>query len=303
MTKVAIYDSGVGGLSIYQALREACPQFEYLFVSDNQAYPYGTKAEDELLERVLNVSERIIQQASPDILVLACNTASTVCLPSLRARYKIAVVGVVPAIKPAAQISRSKVIGLLATPATINRPYTESLIDQFAPMCTVTRVGSTDLVDLAEAKLQGLPVELSKLQDILEPFLSTPNLDTLALACTHFPLLKDEISAVFESAAKPLVLIDSGLAIAKRVESLVADLVDDSVDDSVGGLVDDSVNDAINDSADRFAEAQAKTASKSQATDSLAGENIAMFTSQVRSAKFIQNLKALGFCQIQLLNA
>ena len=161
--RVAVYDSGVGGLSILQALMQSLPDLEYLFVSDNAAYPYGTKAEDEVLARANVVVRELIDRYSPEALVIACNTASTVCLPSLRSRFDIPIIGVVPAIKPAAQESSSKTIGLLATPATIKRAYTQGLIDEFAENCEVIRVGSSRLVDIAEMKLRGQDVSNDEL--------------------------------------------------------------------------------------------------------------------------------------------
>ena len=228
--KVAVYDSGVGGLSILQALIQSLPDLEYLFVSDNAAYPYGTKAEDEVLARANVVVTELIDRYSPDALVIACNTASTVCLPSLRSRFDIPIIGVVPAIKPAAQESSSKTIGLLATPATIKRAYTQGLIDEFAENCEVIRVGSSRLVDIAEMKLRGQDVSNDELELILAPFLSSDDLDTVVLACTHFPLLANEIAQLFIRKGKQVSLIDSGQAIARRLESVINDVPANSGD-------------------------------------------------------------------------
>jgi len=222
--RVAVYDSGVGGLSILRALMQNLPDLEYLFVSDNAAYPYGTKAEDEVLARANVVVNELIDRYSPEALVIACNTASTVCLPSLRSRFDIPIVGVVPAIKPAAQGSTSKTVGLLATPATIKRSYTQGLIDEFAENCDVIRVGSSRLVDIAEMKLRGQVVNTDELENILAPFLSSEGLDTVVLACTHFPLLENEISQLFTKKGKEVSLIDSGQAIARRLASVISDL-------------------------------------------------------------------------------
>jgi len=269
MIKVAVYDSGVGGLSIFQELRSACPDFELIFVSDNIAYPYGTKTEQELLQRVLAVSERIVSDFAPHALVLACNTASTVCLPSLRQRFDIPVVGVVPAIKPAALTTISKVIGVLATPATVQRPYTQDLIDQFASDCNVITMGSTELVDLAEAKLRGEPMPQTQLDTVLAPFLAEPTLDVLVLACTHFPIIKDEIGRTFQSHGKHVCLIDSGAAVARRVVELYN-----------RGIF-----------ASQHAEALSRLPSYS-----------AVFTKTLKSARLIENLKSLGIDRIKLIN-
>lgn len=234
MARIAIYDSGVGGLSIVQQITAMIKSSsrqddQVLFVSDNAAYPYGVKNDKELLHRVAQVSTAIFDQIAPQVLVVACNTASTVALPWLRemiATKHIAcdVVGVVPAIKPAAQMSRSKVIGLLATPATIERDYTRQLVQDFASDCQVVSVGSSELVDMAEAKLAGQKVDLASIRAVLAPFERQAELDTLVLACTHFPLLNKEISEVIRTYSRDVRLIDSGVAVARRTANLLEKL-------------------------------------------------------------------------------
>ena len=198
MSRIVIFDSGVGGLSIYQEVVKKCPNHYYIFVSDNLAFPYGIKPEVELIERVLSVVKAVEVQYKPDLLIVACNTASTVALPSLRSQFNFPIVGVVPAIKPAAKLSKSKVIGLLATPGTITRSYTQSLIDDFAQDCTVVKVGSSKLVEMAEQKMCGNTPPINEIEQELIPFFNYKNLDCLVLACTHFPLLNKEISLVFK---------------------------------------------------------------------------------------------------------
>ena len=216
--KVLIFDSGVGGLSILQEVRQRLPGCRYIYACDNRAFPYGTKSEGELVERVDMVLKALIAEIDPDIVVIACNTASTVALPKIRSHFTRPVVGVVPAIKPAARLSASKVIGLLATPGTIDRPYTQWLIDEFAGDCKVVRVGSAELVAIAEAKLRGQSPEEQILKTIVAPLFAEPGLDIAVLACTHFPLLRDELAA---AAPRDIQWIDSGEAIARRVESFV----------------------------------------------------------------------------------
>ena len=225
---VAIYDSGVGGLSIYREIKRAGISSDCLFVSDNQGYPYGTKPEGELLDRVLKVTQAIVATYSPSVLVIACNTASTVCLPHLRNVFNMPIVGVVPAIKPAASLSRSKTIGLIATPATVRRAYTQSLIDEFAEDCRVIKLGTSELVDMAEAKLRGESIDQDDLERILEPLIAEKNIDVVVLACTHFPLLSAEILSVFERHAHSIQLVDSGTAIARRVQTVLGEQVADT---------------------------------------------------------------------------
>lgn len=226
--RILVFDSGVGGLSILQAITSRVPGCERFYLSDNAAFPYGTKTEAELIARVSEVMDAAIAHIQPDLLVIACNTASTLTLPVIRSRFSLPVVGVVPAIKPAAQFSRSRVIGLLATPATVVRPYTQQLITDYAAKCTVISVGSSDLVWLAEQKLRGESVSDNAIRTVLEPFYQHPaiaRMDTLVLACTHFPLVAEEISRQLPAN---VTLIDSGEAIARRVQSLLPQLSPDA---------------------------------------------------------------------------
>ena len=222
MSGIAIIDSGVGGLSIYQEIEKKLPEQQYFFISDNQAFPYGSKPRDELKSRVLEIVERVIVQFDPKLIVIACNTASTVVLPLLRDHFSLPIVGVVPAIKPAAQSSKTKTIGLLATPATIKRPYTDELINKFAADCEVIRVGSSRLVEIAEEMLSGKGVKLAEIEQILQPLFEIESIDVIVLACTHFPLLNKEIKDVFKAKNHPVKLVDSGQGIANRVVQLVS---------------------------------------------------------------------------------
>lgn len=221
MALIAIYDSGVGGLSIYQNVVASSPEHDYLFLSDNQAFPYGTKPENELLDRAQAVVGRLDELFSVDVLIVACNTASTVVLPYLRDQFSFHVIGVVPAIKPAAQLSVTKEIGLLATPATIDRPYTKDLIERFASDCSVTCIGSSEMVLLAEDKLYQRALDDHAIGTILKPIIDDVNIDVLVLACTHFPLLRAEIETQFERHGRKVCLVDSGDAIANRLLSVL----------------------------------------------------------------------------------
>lgn len=213
--KVLIFDSGVGGLSVYQQIQARYPQLDYLYLFDNEAYPYGELPEQVLIERVVKLVTHIVIKQGIDIVVIACNTASTIVLPHLRKTLNIPVVGVVPAIKPAAALSK-KAIGLIATPATIKRPYTHNLISQFSADVEVKLLGSTRLVMMAEEKLRGETVNLNELKETLRPLVN--KIDVAVLGCTHFPLLKPEIQQVFGLG---VTLIDSGEAIAMRVGAVL----------------------------------------------------------------------------------
>ncbi|WP_027331231.1 glutamate racemase [Marinimicrobium agarilyticum] len=215
--RLLIFDSGVGGLSIVADVQQLLPGCAITYASDNAAFPYGTKGEAELVERVDAVLRALIDKVEPDVVVVACNSASTLALPQIRAHFTVPIVGVVPAIKPAAAQSRSRVIGLLATPGTVARAYTRDLIARFASDCTVVSQGSSELVHRAEEHLRGKTVTTESLRELLSPLFAHPrfaDMDTLVLACTHFPLLRPQLQALLGDR---ITLVDSGEAIARRV--------------------------------------------------------------------------------------
>jgi glutamate racemase len=212
--RILIFDSGVGGLSISAAIQAQYPHCAISYASDNAAFPYGTKTEEVLIARVDKVLHRLQTITQADIIVVACNTASTVALPTIRERFSIPIIGVVPAIKPAARISQTKVIGLLATPGTVSRHYTDQLIDEFASDCRVIKVGSNELVLLAEQKLRGINLTQAQLVPLVQALRDNPELDTVVLACTHFPLIKAELQLALPNISH---WVDSGDAIARRV--------------------------------------------------------------------------------------
>lgn len=211
---VLVFDSGVGGLSVYDEIRQLLPDLHYLYVFDNVAFPYGEKSEAFIVDRVVDIVSAITRHTPLALIVIACNSASTVTLPALRARFDFPVVGVVPAIKPAARLTRNGVVGLLATRGTVRRPYTRELVERFASECKTEMLGSAELVELAEAKLQGKPVPIEEVTRILQPWLRMAEPpDTVVLGCTHFPLISEELQQVLPEGTR---LIDSGAAIARR---------------------------------------------------------------------------------------
>lgn len=221
--RILVFDSGVGGLSVAREIQQRLPLSPLVYASDNAFFPYGTKGEAELIARVDLVIGALLLVYPADILVIACNTASTLALPHLRSKLGLPIVGVVPAIKPGALLSHTGVIGLLATPATIARPYTHELIREYATDCTVISLGSSELVQIAEQKLRGEAIDMNAINRIAQELMSADQaekMDVLVLACTHFPLLKDELA---QHLPGHLRLIDSGAAIARRVEFLLAD--------------------------------------------------------------------------------
>lgn len=212
---ILVFDSGVGGLSVYKEISQLLPNHNYIYVFDNEAYPYGELDQQVLISRVQNIVASFVASHAIDIVVIACNTASTIVLPTLRANNVIPIVGVVPAIKPASLLA-NKAVGLIATPATITREYTHELIKNFSTNKRVELLGSTRLVDMAEDKLRGEAINIEELKQILQPMINA--IDVAVLGCTHFPLIKSEIQQVL---GEGVVLVDSGKAIAKRVQDLL----------------------------------------------------------------------------------
>ncbi|HSP58234.1 MAG TPA: glutamate racemase [Halomonas sp.] len=217
---VLVFDSGVGGLSVVGALRRRLPDASLAYACDNAMMPYGRRKDDWLIPRILAVCEEAVAASECSALLLACNTASTLALAPLRARLRVPVIGTVPAIKPAARLSQSRHIGLLATSATVSRPYTLQLIRDFAADCRVTRVAADALVVQAERWLAGDPLDTTVIREALAPLWVDPDLDVVVLGCTHFPLLKDALVEVSPSGVR---WVDSGEAIARRVAEVVPD--------------------------------------------------------------------------------
>lgn len=218
---ILILDSGAGGLSVAGEIRNRLPGARYVYLADTEFFPYGMRSESELLYRVCQAIEFATARFAIDIAVIACNTASTAILDSLRTRFSIPFVGVVPAIKPAARLSQTGAIGLLATNGTVSRSYTTALIKEFAGHCSVYLYGSPTLVEIAEAKLRGEHPDPFAISHELDGLLSQApkgKIDTVVLACTHFPLLGDELT---QCAPDITYWVDSGEAIARRVNHWV----------------------------------------------------------------------------------
>lgn len=214
---ILIFNSGLGGLTVCGEVARLLPGAHLIYAADDAAFPYGELPEDVLIARVLSVMRRLIALSDPDAIVIACNTASTLALPHLRARFpKIPFIGTVPAIKPAASQSRSGLISVLATPGTVARDYTRDLVRTYAAHCTVTLVGSSELASLAEAFMQGKAVADAAIAREIAPAFVTQGdrrTDSIVLACTHYPLLLRQFERL---APWPLAWIDPAPAIARR---------------------------------------------------------------------------------------
>jgi glutamate racemase len=218
---ILVFDSGLGGLTVFREIAAARPDARLVYAADDAFFPYGAHGETALIARIVPLMGELIARTTPDLIVIACNTASTLVLPALRARYTVPFVGTVPAIKPACAASRTKRVSVLGTEATVRREYTKRLIDDFAQGCDVTLVGSPNLARLAEDALRALPVEDTAIAAEIAPCFvdeHASRTDTIVLACTHFPLLLDRLARL---APWPVAWIDPAPAVARRVVDLL----------------------------------------------------------------------------------
>src|SRR3954453_7177791 len=214
---ILVFDSGLGGLTVMREIVKARPDAHYIYVADDAFFPYGHHSEDQIVVRVVPLIGELIATHSPDLVVIACNTASTLVMSHLRERYKVPFVGTVPAIKPACANSKTKRVSVLGTKGTVKREYTQGLIRDFAQGCEVTLVGSGELASLAEAALSGIEVSDDEIAAELAPCFvgdskdPAGRSDTGGLACPHYPLLMERLVRL---APWPVDWIDPAPAIA-----------------------------------------------------------------------------------------
>jgi glutamate racemase len=217
---ILVFDSGLGGLTVYREIAAARPDADFLYVADDAEFPYGGMAEPALIARVVELMGKLIEVHRPDLIVIACNTASTIVLAALREKFAVPFVGTVPAIKPACAASVTRRVSVLGTEATVQREYTRALIRDYAQDCDVTLVGSTKLAGYAEAELAGAPADDAALRAEIAPCFREDGkrTDTVVLACTHYPLLIDRLRQL---APWPVNFLDPAPAIARRVVDLL----------------------------------------------------------------------------------
>jgi len=221
--KILVFDSGLGGLTVLRALMKQRPDANFLYVADDLGFPYGPRPEAQVVALVMDAMEKLIGAEKPDCVVIACNTASTLVLPHLRGRWTIPFVGTVPAIKPAAEFSSTRMISILATPGTVSRDYTRDLIEKFAGHCDVALVGAKKLATLAEVFMHdGALDETEVAAEIAPCFVAHGDrrTDCVVLACTHYPLLREKFVRL---APWPVHWIDPAPAIARRADHVLRD--------------------------------------------------------------------------------
>jgi len=219
--RILVFDSGLGGLTVFAEIARLRPDALYTYVADDAFFPYGDHDEAKLTARVVPLVGDLIKLYQPELVVIACNTASTLVLSHLRKTFNVPFVGTVPAIKPACAASVTKRVSVLGTQATVQREYTKKLIADFAKDCDVTLVGSSELARIAEAALRGEPVDEAAIAAEIAPcFVETDGrrTDTIVLACTHYPLLLDRFKKLERWT---VAWIDPAAAIARRVTDLI----------------------------------------------------------------------------------
>ncbi|MBX9847577.1 MAG: glutamate racemase [Xanthobacteraceae bacterium] len=218
---ILVFDSGLGGLTVFREAVKTRPDARFVYAADDAFFPYGRQEERRLVARVLDVMGKLIAAHRSDLVVIACNTASTIVLPQLRERFTVPFVGTVPAIKPACAGSNSKLVTVLGTEATVKREYTRKLIAEHGNGCDVTLIGSPRLAELAEAELNGAPIDDADIAAEIAPCFverAGQRTDTIVLACTHYPLL---LSRLQKLALWPVHFIDPAPAIARRLIDLL----------------------------------------------------------------------------------
>ncbi|ADZ69997.1 Glutamate racemase [Polymorphum gilvum SL003B-26A1] len=217
-----LFDSGIGGLTVLREARVLMPERSFVYVADDAAFPYGGWDEAPLRARLLALFAELFDRFDPVVSIVACNTAFTLAGADLRAAFPDRTfVGTVPAIKPAAERTRSGLVSVLATPGTVRRAYTRELIQSFASQCHVRLVGSQNLAPMAEAYIRGEPLSDEAVgAEIADCFLEKDGArtDIVVLACTHYPFLAN----VFRRLSPwPVDWLDPAEAIARQARRLV----------------------------------------------------------------------------------
>ncbi|WP_271077624.1 glutamate racemase [Aurantiacibacter sp. MUD61] len=217
---ILLFDSGLGGLSVLSALRKTLPEAPVIYAADTAGLPYGEKSEAEIAARVAGLLGRMSERYDPRLICIACNTASTIALGMVRDVLHVPIVGTVPAIKPAAALTKTGTIGLLGTAATIRQRYVDDLEAQFAQDKRLIRHAAPELVGAAEAKLRGQVPDAGVFDRAIAGMKAKADgaeIDTVVLACTHFPLVQAELAAQMAAGVQ---FIDGSDGIARRIASL-----------------------------------------------------------------------------------
>ncbi len=217
--RILVFDSGLGGLTVVAAIQEALPDLDISYLADNLAFPYGKLDHQQIIARVTSLMKDVIQHLHPDVIIIACNTASTTALETLRKTFPATrFLGVVPPIKPAGKISVTRQVGLLATKATAYGDYTNELIERYAADCQFTLVTDPALAILAEDKLYKRELDPEKLKSILFPIIQKPDIDTIVLGCTHYPHLLAEMQLLLP---QKITWLNPAPGVAKHLKTVL----------------------------------------------------------------------------------
>lgn len=212
---VLIFDSGLGGLSIYTKIKHRFPNVNYIYACDNSAFPYGEKKELFIIKRCSQIINIISKNIDITAVILACNTASVTSLLTLQNNFHFPIIGIIPNIEKSVKVTKNKIIGLLATKTTIHHYNIQNKILSFYPNITIKTLHNKELVIMAEKKLKYNFLEIKKIKNILKPWLITSHIpDTIILGCTHFHFLKHEIKSLF---LKNIKVIDSNIVIPRKL--------------------------------------------------------------------------------------
>ncbi len=225
MQPIGIFDSGVGGLGIFNAIAQRLPHQDIIYIADNNNLPFGEKTTEHLQIITSKILKYLITEHNVKLVVAACNTASTSSLAYLREHFSVPIVGVVPVVKPACEQTKTKKVAILATPFTARSAYQQELIAKHAGDVQVISIPCPDLVGLIEAGELESPLLTQKLMEYINPALAT-GVDVIGLACTHYPFVRQQI----EKLVPPhVVIMDSNEAIARHVERLLSDAANQSI--------------------------------------------------------------------------
>lgn len=214
---IGMFDSGLGGLSVYREIRTRLPHEDVIYYADSAWCPYGTRSHEEIRQRCHAISQLLIEQGAK-VIVVACNTATSVAIDFLRASFpQVPFIGLEPAVKPAAAMTASGKVGVLATPRTVTGNRLRWLIETHASGVEVRTTPGNGLVELVESGTLRGPEVVRTIQPMLEPMLDA-GVDVIVLGCTHYPFLHVEMKAF---AGEGVAIIDSGAAIARRAANLL----------------------------------------------------------------------------------
>jgi glutamate racemase len=225
MQPIGIFDSGVGGLGIFNAIAQRLPHQDIIYIADNNNLPFGEKTTEQLQNITSKIVDFLVAQHDVKLVVAACNTASTSSLAYLREHFSVPIVGVVPVVKPACEQTKTKKVAILATPFTARSAYQQELIAKYAGDIQVLSIACPDLVGLVEAGELDSPLMVQKLKEYIDPAIQA-GADVIGLACTHYPFVRKQIEQIVPSH---VAIMDSNEAIARHVERLIAGMPDQPV--------------------------------------------------------------------------